>query len=138
MTSLEKLAQIPIAKPSIVQITKQVKKTMSKENPNLQKTKSLLNAIKAETKKLENTYTDPLDFDITVEENLSVLCPMTNIEIYRMENSKKIRLASHGECRKCKQDFHIDAMKTVDGMTKASWVVVYCGFQCKECYNKKE
>jgi len=110
---------------------------MTKKNPNPQQTKSLLDAIKAETIKLKDDI-DLDNLDIYITEELSILCPVTNIEIYRIEDGKKIRLASHGECRKCKQDFHIDAMKTVDGMTRSPWIVVYCGYSCKECYNKKD
>jgi hypothetical protein len=105
---------------------------MTKKELDLKKTKSLLDAIKAETSKLEEE--DELDVDVS----LTIICPVTNIELYTIEDDKKIRLASHGECRKCKQDFHIDAMKTAEGMTRSPWVVVYCGYTCKECYGKKE
>ena len=77
-----------------------------------------------------------LAFEDDSHNELTIQCQVTGKDIFTMLDGRKTSVDSHGKCRDCGVHFHIEGLKTGEGMSRSSWPISYVGYCCLECYNK--
>ena len=66
-------------------------------------------------------------------DEITISCPVTNIELYTVKNGVMKYLSEHGPCKKCGNEYHISHLRS-KGMERSEWPIRYRGFTCKTCW----
>lgn len=67
----------------------------------------------------------------------TIVCARTGRELFNITKSGKQEvLASYGQCYECKQYYATEELYFPSGFEHQSWLIVYKGTCCMECYKK--